>query len=99
MIKPDGLVFLVIVGLKFTKLIKTYTKKKVHSVIGGPARRMLEAREVLDDIETRVFKLDELTVGFTPDQKDPYLILWIQNLKKMTGQIRKTAANDALKQL
>ena len=26
-------------------------------------------------------------------------MLWVQNLKKMTGQIRKTAAKDALKQL
>ncbi len=26
-------------------------------------------------------------------------MLWVQNLKKMTGQIRKTAAKDALKEL
>ena len=26
-------------------------------------------------------------------------MLWVQNLKKMIGQIRKTAAKDALKQL
>ena len=36
---------------------------------------------------------------FTPEQKDRYLNLWVQNFKKMTGQIRKTAAKDALKQL
>ena len=29
---------------------KTYAIKEVHSVIGGPARHMLETREVLDDI-------------------------------------------------
>ena len=40
-----------------------------------------------------------MTVGFTPKHKDRYLMLWVQNLKKMTGQIRKTAAKDALKQL
>ena len=93
---PDGLVFLVIVGLKFTT--KTYDIKDVYRVIGGPARHTLETREVLDDIKTRFFELDELTVGFT-EQKDRYLILWVQNLKKMTGQIRKTAAMDALKKL
>ena len=60
---------------------------------------MLETREALDDIMTRFFELDELTFGFTPAQKDKYLMLWVQNLKKMTGQIRKTAAKDALKQL
>ena len=68
-------------------------------MIGGPTRYMLETREVLDDIKTRFFELDELTFGFTPEQKDKYLMLWVQNLKKMTGQIRKTAAKDALKQL
>ena len=60
---------------------------------------MLETREVLDDIKTRFFELDELTTGFTPEQRDQYLMLWVQNLKIITGQIRKTAAKDALKQL
>ena len=60
---------------------------------------MLETGEVLDGIKTRFFELDELTFGFTPAQKDKYFMLWVQNLKKMTGQIRKTAAKDALKQL
>ena len=40
-----------------------------------------------------------MTAGFTPKQKDRYLMLWVQNLKKMTGQIRITAAKNALKQL
>ena len=78
---------------------KTYAIKEIHSVIGGPAKHMLKIREVLDDIKTRVFELDKLTLGFTPEQKDRYLMLWVQNLKKMTRQIRKTAAKDALKQL
>ncbi len=29
---------------------------------------MLETREVLNDIKTRFFELDELTFGFTPAQ-------------------------------
>lgn len=78
---------------------KTYDIKDVYNVIGGPARHILETREVLDDIITRSFELDELTVGFTPEQKDRSLMLWEQNLKKITGQIRKTAATDALKKL
>ena len=51
---------------------KTYAIKEIHSVIGGPARHMLETREVLDDIKTRFFELDEMTAGFTPEQKDRY---------------------------
>ena len=35
---------------------------------------------------------------FAPEQKDRYLMLWVQNFKEMTGQIRKTAAKDVLKQ-
>lgn len=67
--------------------------------MAGLRGHMLETLEVLDDIKTRFFELDELTVGFTPEQKDRYPMLWLQNLKKMTAQIRKTAAKDALKQL
>lgn len=33
---------------------------------------MLEACEVLDDIKTCFFELDELTLGFTPTWKDKY---------------------------
>ena len=54
---------------------KTYAIKEIHSVIGGPAKHMLKIREVLDDIKTRVFELDKLTLGFTPEQKDRYLML------------------------
>ena len=78
---------------------KTYTSNEIYSVIGGPARHMLENREVLDDIKTRFFELNKLTFGFTLAQKDKYLMLWVQNPKKMTGKIQKTAAKDALKQL
>ena len=78
---------------------KSYAIKEIHGIIGGPAKHMLETREVLDDIKTWFFELDELTLDFTPEQKDRYLMLWVQNLKKMTGRIRKTAAKDALKQL
>lgn len=60
---------------------------------------MLETCKVLDDINTRFFELDVMKTSFTPKQKDQYLILWVQNLKKMTEQIRKTIAKDALKQL
>ena len=69
---------------------KTYAIKEIHSIIGGPARHILETREVLDDIKTRFFELDELTVSFTPEEKDRYLMLWVQSLKR---------AKDALKQL
>ena len=83
----------------YETITKTYTSNEIYNVIGGPARHMLETREVFDDIKTRFFELDEITFGFTPAQKDKYLMLWVQNLKKMAGQIRKTAAKDALKQL
>ena len=52
---------------------KTYAIKEICSVIGGPAKHMLETREMLDDIITRFFELDELTLDFTPEQKDRYL--------------------------
>lgn len=54
-------------------------------------RYILKIREVLNNIKTRFFELDKLTFGFTLEQKDKYLMLWVQNSKKMTGQIWKTA--------
>lgn len=60
---------------------------------------MLGLREVLDDTKIWFFfELDELTLGFTPEQKYRYL-MWVRNSKKITGQIKNTAAKDALKQL
>lgn len=75
--------------------------KEIHSAIGELAKQMLEIHEILDNIKIRFFELDKdkLTFGFIPKQKDWYLILWVQNLKKMIGQIRKTVAKDVLKQL
>lgn len=66
-------------------------------MIGGPTRYMLKMQEVLNNIKTCFFKLNGLTFDFTPKQKEEYLILWVQNLKKITGQIQKTAAKNALK--
>ena len=83
----------------YETITKTYTSNEIYNVIRGPARHMLETSEVLDDIKNRFFELDELTFGFTPAQKDKYLMLWVQNPKKMTAQIRKTAAKDDLKKL
>lgn len=60
---------------------------------------MLEIWEALDNIKTCFFKPDELIFGFTSKQKDKYLLLLIQNLKKMMEQIWKTATKNILKQL
>ena len=38
-------------GFKIYKTTtKSYAIKEIHGVIGGPAKHMLETREVLDDI-------------------------------------------------
>lgn len=76
----DGLVSLVIVVLRFTT--KIFAIKEIHSVIDRTAKHMLETSEVLDDTKTWFFELDELSLGFTPEHKDQYLMLWVQNLKK-----------------
>ena len=58
---------------------------------------MLRTCKVLDDIKTRFFELDGLTFDFTLKQKDKYLILWIQNLKKIIRQIQKNHGKKCLK--
>lgn len=55
---------------------KTYKSNEIYNVIRDPTRNMLEMREVLDHIETRFFDLNEPTFGFTPEQKDKYLMSW-----------------------
>lgn len=76
---------------------KTYTSNEIYTVIGGPTRHMLEMREVLDDIKTRFFELDELTFGFTPEQKDKYLMLWGTKLEKDDGADPKNRGKGCLK--
>lgn len=68
-------------------------------MIERPIRHIIEMQKVLNNIKTYFFKLDELTFGFTSEQKDKYLMLQIQNLKKITKEITKTAAKKDLKQL
>ena len=61
----------------YENITKTCAIKEINSAIGEPAKHMLETHEVLDDIKTRFFELDELILGFTPEQKDRYLMLWV----------------------
>ena len=44
--------------------------KEIHSLICRLAKYVLETREVLDDIKIRFSELVELTLSFTPEQKD-----------------------------
>lgn len=61
---------------------------------------MLETREVPGDIKTRFFELVELTLGFTPEQKDRYLSYVVgTKSKKFDRADQKTAAKDALTRL
>lgn len=83
------------VDLRF--MTKIYISNKIYNVIERFTRYMLKTQEIINNIKTCILEFNKLTFGFTPKQKDKYLILWIQNLKKITGQIRKTAAKNVLK--
>lgn len=54
----------------YNNTTRTNDIKKVHNVIGGHARYMLETRKILDDIKSWFFELYKLTAGFIPEQKD-----------------------------
>lgn len=71
-------------------IIKIFISNEIYIMIKGPTKDMLKMLEILDNINTCLFELNKLTFGS---------ILWVQNLKKMTRQIRKTMAKDALKKL
>lgn len=55
---------------------KIYTSNKIYNLIRGATKYILEMQEILNDIKTYFLKLNVLTFGFTPDQKDESLILW-----------------------
>ena len=43
----------------YESTIKIYAVNEIHEVIGGPARHVLEMREVLDDIKAKFYELNE----------------------------------------
>ena len=78
---------------------KTYAVNEIHDAIGGPSRQQLEVREVLEQVKTRYFELQNLTAGFEEDQKQRVLSLWVSHLKQLVGPIRKQGAREALREL
>ena len=82
---------------------KTYRSNERYTVVAGPARQMLETREVLDDIKTRFFELDELTFGFHPcTQKEKYLmffLIFLIQLKPLRQPVKADMRADAALQV
>ena len=83
----------------YESTIKTYAVNEIHEAIGGFSRQQLEVREVLEQVKTRYFELQNLTAGFEEDQKQRLLTLWVSHLKQLVGPIRKQGAKEALKEL
>ena len=80
----------------YESTIKTYVIKEIHDAIGGSNRQQLEVREVLEQVKTRYFELQNLTAEFNEGQQQHLLALWVSHLKQLTGPIRKQGAKQCL---
>ena len=56
-------------------------------------------REILEQVKTRYFELQNLIAEFEEDQKQRVLFLWVSHLKQLVGPIRKQGAQEALREL
>lgn len=75
-------------GFKIYKTtIKTYISNKIYKVIKKPVKYMLKTWKILDNIKIYFFELNKLTFSFIFAKKDKYLILKVQNVKKMIKKI------------
>ena len=83
----------------YKSTIKTYVINEIHEIIEDFNRQQLKMREVLKQMKTRYFELQNLTAEFEKNQKQRLLILWVSHLKQLIGPIRKQKAKKALKKL
>ena len=60
---------------------------------------MLDVREVLDEIKTKVYELEAGTAGWEDDVRERISAQWVSMLRQMTGPIRQRGAQEALKEL
>ena len=56
-------------------------------------------REILKQIKTRYFELQNLTVKFEKNQKQWVFFLWINHLKQLIKSIQKQKTKKTLKKL
>ncbi len=80
---------------------KEYAIKDIHDAIGAPDRRLLEVREVLDQIKDRYYDIAEATStpDWTADERDLFIAKWVDQLSKLTGPIRKRGVRQAMEEL
>lgn len=60
---------------------------------------MLEVREVLDEIKTKFYELEENTASWEDDNRARISASWVTMLRKATGPIRQQGVQLALEDL
>ena len=78
---------------------KEYVIKDIYEEPDGPSKHMLEVREVLDEIKTKFYELEENTALWEDDDKARISMSWVTMLRKATGPIRQQGVRLALEDL
>jgi hypothetical protein len=78
---------------------KTYANKEMFEEIGVPARRKLEIREVMDQLQNRYYRLEEEMEGWPEVERDQAIRTWIYELERITGPVRMQAASEMISML
>ena len=73
-----------------------YTPDQLDDEIGVPIRRRLEVREILDNIQSRFYDVEELTANMSPADRDDVFARWITNVRRITGEIFGQAVEEFL---
>jgi hypothetical protein len=75
---------------------KTYVNKEMYNEIGAPAKRKLELREVVDSLTNRYYRMEEELEAWSAAERDYVIKVWIQQLERVVGPVRRQGANEMI---
>ena len=75
-----------------------YINKKIENDIGGPARRKLHIREILDELLARYYDLETETEIWPKNSRDEAIRKWIKDLDSITGSLRQVIVQQLKEQ-
>ena len=75
---------------------KVYITRDIYAEVGAPARQKLEVREVLEQLRSAYYALEEGVEALDPDVADNVVNYWINGLTVATGDLIRTGAAELL---
>ena len=83
----------------YESMTKDYATKDIYDEPGGPAKHLLQVREVLDEVKAAYYEMHELMADWDADRRNAISKRFVKMLRKSTGRVRQQGTKDALKEL